>query len=629
MGAPKITGGNLTKKKVKVKSQDREIDRTPEMYKFARDLSAASSFFLSIINPFLGIPLAYSSFKLNKKYKESEQTNMFGEKLIPIGTGHGDKITGRGGSGVYFGMDEYDLPIHLSDKELTTHGIIFGATGAGKTTAIFNIRRQHFGRGGGLIFIDGKSENPTWAQFYDMMLEVNREDEMFLLSFRASVEASSNSWNFLMSGASGQIGEMLGELALPADAGQNQIFVDRAKQLLYAILSVATYFRDDQKQIITFQDLINLLKPDCMLAILKPTREDREERENTRPYARYWIPDDYVEIGMSTSAKDMVRNFAENIGASPDGNVPEAQQKLFKDQHSFAAMQFGPVFNDLTNTYGTIFNTAVGDIDISDMISNNRVMYVLLPALEKSRQSLQGLGKMVLSAVKQAAAATLGNITEGYRRSQMKREERKKRAKPPFLVIADEYGSYAIKGFSDVLRQARSLGIGIILSVQEKASLEKRGKEEALRILGNTVFKMFLKIEDTETAKYAIERAGKVFVALSNSQKVDKNAPIDNILRTEDQYQVTPEDVLTLQDFTRTGNGLGFFITDKESRQILNQWYEPDRAGAVWLNRLYPTIPVTIVEAEEGDDLLEEDEENMIMEDRDNNEINEDEFEDF
>ncbi len=588
-------------KNIKVKTQKREIDRSPDLYRFARDVSFASTFFMSFLNPLLAIPTLYVAYRLNNAAKVKEETNRFGEKLIPIGKGCGDYKTGKGASGIFFGLDADNLPVHLDDKELTTHGIIFGRTGAGKTTAIFNIVRQHIRRGGGYIFIDGKSENPTWAQFYDMMLENNREDEMFLLSFRASVEASSNSWNFLMSGRSGQIGEMLSELALSGDAGRNQIFVDRAKQLLYALLSVATYFRDINKQIITFQDLINLLKPDCLLAILKPTKEDREENEKTRPYARYWIPQSYVETGMSTPAKDMVRNFAENIGVSPDGDVSEQQEKLFKDQHSFAAMQFGPIFNDLTNTYGSIFNTAVGDIDISDMVANNRCMYVLLPALEKSAQSLQGLGKMVLSGVKQAAAATLGNITEGYRNSQMVRESRKKRARPPFLVIRDEYGSYAIKGFSDVLRQRRSLGIGVILSIQEKASLEKAGKEEALRILGNTVFKMFLKIEDTETAKYAIERAGKILVGISGNQTIDKNAPIDNALKTEDQYNVAAEDQLTLQDFTRTGNGLGFFITDKEARKIMNQWYEPDRAGAVWLNRLYPTIKLTIRGQEDED----------------------------
>jgi intracellular multiplication protein IcmO len=579
-----------------IKKQEKKIDRKSDMYRFARDLSIAGTTFTFIINPIFAIPLVLFSKKLHNLYKQhaDDNKNLFGKELKPIGTGHGDYITGKGSTGIFFGTDEFGLPIHLSDKEMTTHGIIFGATGAGKTTTIFNIMRQHMARGGGFIFIDGKSENPTWANVYDMCMEVNREDEIFLLSFRAAEESKSNSWNFLLTGSSTQVGEMLSELALPSDAGANQIFVDRGKQLLFSMLSVATYFRDIKKQIITFQDLINMLKPDCLLAILRPTMEDSEEGENTRPYARYWIPDDYIEAGMSTTAKQMIRNFAENIGVSPDGEVPEQQMKLFKDQHSFAAMQFGPTFNDLANTYGKIFNTAVSDIDISDIIANNRILYVLLPSLEKSAASLQGLGKMVLSAVKQACASTLGNKTEGYRNAQMAKEARKKRARPPFLVIADEYGSYAIKGFSDVLAQARSLGVGVIISIQEKASLEKAGKEESIRILGNTVWKMFLKIEDPETIDFGMKRGGKMDIATQNSQSFDKNAPIDDIMKTDENYSISNVSILTEQDFTEPSNGAGVFIIAEEVRKFLGPWYEPDRASAVWLNRLYPTIRMKI-----------------------------------
>lgn len=581
----------------KVRKIELQIDRKADMYKMARNISYIGSAFTFLINPLLSVPSIYLASSFNNKYKEfsDNNKNLHGDKLKPIGEGHGDK-NGNGASGIFFGIDEYGLPIHLSDKEMTTHGIIFGATGSGKTTTIFNIMKQHIIRGGGFIFIDGKSENPTWTNVYDMALEQNREDEVFLLSFRASVESSSNSWNFLMSGSSSQIGEMLAELSLPSDAGQNQIFVDRGKQLLYSLLSVATYFRDVKKQIITFNDLIQMLKPDCLLAILRPTKEEAEEDEKTAPFAKYWIPEDYVETGMSTPAKDMLRNFAENIGASRDGYVDEQQMKLFKDQHSFAAMQFGPMFNDLSNTYGKIFNTTVSDIDINDIIANNRILYVLLPALEKSASSLQGLGKMVLAAVKQAASATLGNITEGYRNSQMLREERKKRSKPPFLVIADEYGSYAIKGFSDVLAQARSLGIGVIISIQEKASLEKAGAEEAKRILGNTVWKMFLKIEELETAKLAIEVAGKVRIAESSSQKLDKNIAYDKQLETEEQYNIIEKDVISTKLIREVKNGAGIFIVGEDTRDFQGPYFEPDKASSIWLNRLYPTIKLELAD---------------------------------
>ena len=594
-----------------LKKVEQRIDLSYEKYKFWRNIIGITTFGLFFVNPFLALPGIYLTnyFHLKTKENSPENLTIYGKKLHVLGQdpelpkyawqwGGGDFITGKGANGIFFGMDEYDLPIHLNDKNgLQTHGIIFGATGAGKTVSLFNIMMQQTRRGGGFIFIDGKSENPTWVNVYEIALEADRADEIFLLSFRASVEAQSNSWNILMSGTSNQIGEMLSELALPADAGQNQIFVDRGKQLMFGILSAMTYFRDVKKEIVSLNDLINMLKPMCLLAMLRPSVEDVLKDEKTKPYAKYWIPEDYVEDGMSQRAKDMLRDFAENIGASRDGYVGKDQEKLYTDQHSFAAMQFGPALSDLANTYGKIFNTTVSDISIEDIVRNNRIMYVLLPSLEKSTKSLEGIGKMVLSAVKQASAATLGGKTEGDK-AEMTKETRKGRPKPPFLVIPDEYGSYAIKGFSDVLAQARSLGLGVIISVQEMASFEKAGQEEAKRIFGNTRFKIGLNVEDKDTREFLSTMAGKVHVYMKQSEEVDRFQVYRDKLKTQEQFTIQEVDVITPVEFGRFGPGEGVFLFFSELRRFKTPYYEPEKTNRVNLNDLYPTVKLTVKEDE-------------------------------
>ena len=598
-----------------LKKVEQNIDLSHEKYKFWRNITGISTLGLFFINPFLSIPGIYLTNYLHLKAKETSPDNVtiYGKNLHVLGQdpdiekynwqwGGGDFITGKGASGIFFGIDEYDLPIHLNDKNgLQTHGIIFGATGAGKTVSLFNIMMQQTKRGGGFIFIDGKSENPTWIGVYEIALEADRADEIFLLSFRASVAASSNTWNILMSGSSNQIAEMLSELALPADAGQNQIFVERGKQLIYGILSAMTYFRDVKKEIVSLNDLINMLKPMCLLAMLRPSVEEVLKDEKTKPYAKYWFPEDYIEDGMSQKAKDMLRNFAENIGASRDGYVGRDQEKLYTDQHSFAAMQFGPSLSDLANTYGRIFNTTVSDISIVDIVRNNRIMYVLLPSLEKSTKSLEGIGKMVLSAVKQAASATLGGTTEGNK-AEMSKETRKGRPKPPFLVIPDEYGSYAIKGFSDVLAQARSLGLGVIISVQEMASFEKAGKEEAKRIFGNTRFKVGLNVEDKDTREFLSSLAGKVHVYMKQSEEIDRFQVYKDKLKTNEQFSIQEVDVITPVEFGRFGAGEGVFLFFSELRRFKNPYYDPQGTTDVTLNDLYPTVKLSIKEDEDTEE---------------------------
>ena len=609
---------------------ENKLDLSYDKYRFKRNLNILFSIGAGLLfNPVLSIPFLFRANKYHLLMKDNNPDNVtiYNTKAMPMGYnkdepwrntwGGGDFKTGKGASGIFFGMDEYGYPIHLNDKNgVQTHGIIFGATGAGKTVSIFNIEMQQTRRGGGFVFIDGKSENPTWVNVFEIATEADRADEVFLLSFRASVEASSNSWNILMNGTSQQILEMLSELALPADAGQNQIFVDRGKQLMAGLLSALVYFRDVKKEIVTLNDLINMLKPSCLLAILRPSLEEALNDEETKPYAKYWLPDDYVEEGMSITAKDMIRNFAENIGVSRDGRVADEAKELYTNQHSFAAMQFGPSLSDLANTYGKIFNTEISDINMSDLVRNNRILYVLLPSLEKSSKSLEGIGKMVLSAVKQAAASTLGGLTEGDKSVQMGRETRRLRPVPPYLVIPDEYGSYAVKGFSDVLAQARSLGLGVIISVQELASFKKAGEEEMNRILGNTRFKIGLNVEDLDTKKYLSELAGKIQKYVERSQEYDKYHYYKQKYETKKQLSLEEIDVITPDEFGRFGPGEGVFLYFNELRKFKTPFYEPKSVERVTLNRLFPTVELKMREEEEeinNDEITENNNDNTVI----------------
>ena len=56
-------------------------------------------------------------------------------------------------------------------------------------------------------------------------------------------------------------------------------------------------------------------------------------------------------------------------------------------------MQFTQLLSSLGETYGYIFKTNLGEIDFKDVVLNNRILVVPLPALEKSIDELRNLGK--------------------------------------------------------------------------------------------------------------------------------------------------------------------------------------------------------------------------------------------
>jgi hypothetical protein len=88
----------------------------------------------------------------------------------------------------------------------------------------------------------------------------------------------------------------------------------------------------------------------------------------------------------------------------------------------------------------------------------------------------------------------------------------------PFVVVLDEYGYYAVKGFAVAFAQGRSLGMSFWVGGQDMASFKKESPEEAVSVGGNTIIQCFGKIQDPgETMEFAVKAGGKAMIAKANS----------------------------------------------------------------------------------------------------------------
>ena len=172
----------------------------------------------------------------------------------------------------------------------------------------------------------------------------------------------------------------------------------------------------------------------------------------------------------------------------------EEWDKIVFEQHGYLTGQVARMLSMMIDNYSDIFTDTFPEIDMQDVLLNNRILVVLIPSLEKSTQETAALGKLYISAIKLMMARNLGHMLEGKSSDIL---DRKSTNFPyPNIIISDELSYYFGEGIGVMFAQARSLGFMMIAAMQDVQGLYKVSKEEANIMFANTKVKWSLALED-------------------------------------------------------------------------------------------------------------------------------------
>lgn len=437
----------------------------------------------------------------------------------------------KGNGIMFFGNDFVDgTGVWFSDDDLRTHMLVFGSTGSGKTRFLLGLMYQALLFGSGCIYVDGKGDNTVYWLVWSLCRRLGREDDLLIINYltggaenagKNSESRLSNTTNPFAHGTSDQLRELI--VGLMRDSGgDGDMWKGRASALLAGLLR-------------------------CLVAL----RERGEIQLNVQTIRDYMPLDKVVELTRRTDLTDysilpLRKYLLELPGYSEEDALAGDISPKAYEQHGYLTMQLTETLGDLGDTYGHIFNTPLGEVDFKDVVFNRRILFVMLPALEKSPDSLGNLGKLVVAAVRSALAPALGNKLEGTRRDVI--EVKPTNTTVPFLLVLDEYGYYSVKGFAVVAAQARSLGIGVIFAGQDYPSFKKGSAEEAASVVANTNIKVCMKLEDPEETYQLFEkRAGKSLVTMTTGHEV-KGAMLNyldqNTTRIEEKMRINVRDLV-------------------------------------------------------------------------------------
>lgn len=446
------------------------------------------------------------------------------------------------GDGILFFGKEFgsNLEIWAANSDLRTHNLILGTTGSGKTELLLGIVFNALVQNSGVVYVDGKGDIALYDNVLRLARLLGREDDLLVLNFITSgrdlagksTDRLTNTINPYATSSSSMQNEL--NISLMDDSGGGgDMWKGRAIAFISALSRPLCWLRDRGYL---------LLDPGAYIGFFELPQIEKLVWDKKF----IGIGDEEFSIkdpDFDESLKPLEVYLGTLPGYTKDKKGKQEQKTL--EQHGFITMQLTKTFGDLTFTYGHIFRHKLGEIDFVDVVLNRRILVVLLPALERSPDSLKSLGKLVVGNLKAMMGSSLGSSLEGFRRQII--EARPTLAPVPFYDILDEYGYYAVIGFAVAPAQARSLGHSLTFAAQDFSSLQKASKEEADATWENTNVRIVGRItsgEESETYRRIKGVAGRVDVEviggkefrvgdLYDSYKTERNTRIESVERIE------------------------------------------------------------------------------------------------
>ncbi len=389
-------------------------------------------------------------------------------------------------------------PVVVTNDLLTRHSFVAGMTGVGKTVLGNSLMYQQIQRGGGFMFVDGKSVKDNLEDVYQLCASCGRERDLLVIA--PGYPELSNTYNPILEGSPSEIASRI--LAL-APSTTNNAGADHYRSSSFnGVFNIVSAFQAAGLKF-NFIDIS---------IVLQNAKAMEELSEKVR-----------LSKGVNSEEYRHFSLFLEQFKV-PSRPGQEAQLDMKKVKDIFGGLvarmnMFG------MSGFGKVMNTYTPEVRVEEAILNNKIIYIMLPTLGEPDAAF-ALGKMIISDVRSAVAS-------------LYEKPKDELPSPPFFVFIDEAGSFASDSWSQLFEQARGAQIMLMPALQTIESFQAISKQFAETIVGNTWTKIVLKISSHPTAQYFADYIGnekKEESSLSIGTSTGNSA---NTLRTTPEAKAT------------------------------------------------------------------------------------------
>lgn len=356
---------------------------------------------------------------------------------------------------VVIGTARSGSPVSISDRALTAHTLVLGASGAGKSTTLLRLLGERIDRGAPVVAIDLKGSPAFAAELRAAATAAGR-------GFQVWTPDGSASWNPLAHGNATELKDKL-----IATERFSEPHYQRAAER-YLQLAIQTLQAEPAGGPVTLQRVVEMLEPKRLAAAAR---------------------------GLPDAGGQHVREYVSSLTADQVSAVRGLGTRLaiLTESHTgaFLAPAHGAGGAEID------LHRALGGGDAEDDGAHPRsAPDVVLFSLNSSRygQLSAQLGTLAVQDLVAATGARLERPPGG----------------PPALIAIDEFSALGADNVLALLARGREAGVGVVLATQELADLDRAARGLRDQVLGNTATKIAHRQDVPESAQTVARLAGTV-----------------------------------------------------------------------------------------------------------------------
>jgi hypothetical protein len=390
------------------------------------------------------------------------------------------------GPGVSLGIDDRGRQVLLSDRQLAAHGLIVGASGAGKSTTLLGILGDRIARGLPVIAIDLKGSPAFAAELEDAARAAGRP-------IRIWTPEGPNHWNPLAHGNPTELKDKL----IASERFTEPHYQRAAERYVQTALQIL----DAEGREPDIAGVVALMEPRRLAATVRALSSPLRERVQ-----------DYV-AGLTADQLSAVRGLGTRLALISESQAghyltPGAAAQTVDLRAALEGSEV-VVFSLNSSVYGQL-GAQLGTLAIQDIVS-------------ATGRRLQALGVPEHAGVVTPVQAT---------------------------VAVDEFSALGADHLLALVARGREAGVSVLLATQELADLERAAPGFRDQVLGLTAVKIAHRQDVPASARTIAELAGTEWVWAESRQiygPFGRGYGSRGTRREVEQYVVHPNEVKTLR----------------------------------------------------------------------------------